>query len=287
MLSLRPLEDELSAVMSEPKRPAPDSSIILQASNTLSTPRKMPALSAGGPPAVSQTPLASPADLFVRQSEALTEEPGSRKRKEMEEEIQIDELESIMLEDMDCFDDKVSSDQGQEEQLIAHSLPKQKQGLHAVDASSSSKRQRIHQESNGRSNKVPQQGRGKESSFLKNLSEQSDPHTVSIKTEPPHPTDFMTTNHESRKPPEMSSASTSKDISHFEDDEASFVEVKEEDLLFILNSYRNIIQFEFFFLFYSTFFPFNRSVFIFSFPTGCRTTENRYQPAKRGGKGPY
>ncbi|XP_072250380.1 nibrin [Leuresthes tenuis] len=220
----RPLEDELSAVMSEPKRPAPESSIILQASNTLSTPRKMPALSPGGPPAVSQTPLESPADLFVRQSEALAEEPGSRKRKGMEEDIQIDDLESIMLEDMDCFDDKVSSNQGQEEQLIAHSLPKQKQGLRAVDASSSSKRQRIHQESNGRSNKVPQQGLGKESSFLKNLSEQSDPHTVSIKTEPPHPTDFMTTNQESRKPPEMSSASTSKDVRHFEDDEASFVE---------------------------------------------------------------
>ncbi|KAM4581525.1 nibrin isoform 2-T2 [Odontesthes bonariensis] len=218
----RPLEDELSAVMSEPKRPAPESSIILQASNTLSTPRKMPLLSPGGPAAVSQTPLDSPADLFVRQSEALTEEPGRRKRKEMEEDIQIDELESIMLEDMDCFDDKVSSDQGQEEQLIAHSLPQQKRGLRAVDASSSSKRQRIHQESNRMSNKVPQLGN--ESSFLKNLSEQSDPHTVSIKTEPPHPTDFMTTNHESRKPAEMSSASTSKDRRHFEDDEASFVE---------------------------------------------------------------
>ncbi|XP_044065318.1 nibrin isoform X2 [Siniperca chuatsi] len=209
----RPLEDELFAVMSEPKRPVLESSISIQAPNT--------------PAATSQTPLGSAADLFVGQSEvqsdrvshAVQEEPRSRKRKEMEAEIQMDELESIMSEDMDCFDEQPSDNQGQQAQLMMHSSAKQKQGLKTVEASS--KKQRVHVEENG-TNKRPQVE--KEAGSHNNHSQKSEQHIVSIKTEQVHPFEYRTTYHEPSNPPEVSTASTSKNIEPFEDDEASFIE---------------------------------------------------------------
>ncbi|XP_045901976.1 nibrin [Micropterus dolomieu] len=199
----RHLEDELFAVMSEPKRPVLESSLSVQAPNT--------------PAATSLTPLGSAADLFVGRSEAdrvshaVQEEPQSRKRKEMEAEIQIDELESIMSEDMDCFD----------EQSITHSFAEQKQSLNTAE--SSSKRQRVHLEEKG-SNKRTQLGLERESGTHKGHSQKSEHHIVSVKTEQVHPFEYRTAYHESSKPPEASSASTSKNIDAFEDDEASFIE---------------------------------------------------------------
>lgn len=191
--------------MSEPKRPVLESSLSVQAPNT--------------PAATSLTPMGSAADLFVGRSEAdrvshaVQEEPQSRKRKEMEAEIQIDELESIMSEDMDCFD----------EQSITHSFAEQKQSLNTAE--SSSKRQRVHLEEKG-SNKRTQLGLERESGTHKGHSQKSEHHIVSVKTEQVHPFEYRTAYHESSKPPEASSASTSKNIDAFEDDEASFIEVR-------------------------------------------------------------
>ncbi|XP_037641123.1 nibrin isoform X1 [Sebastes umbrosus] len=193
----RPLEDELFAVTSEPKRPALESATSKETSSRSGT--------------VPAATLGSAADLFSGQSEAqsdrvshnVQEEPQSRKRKEMEAEISMDELESLMSEDMD-FDEQPSHSQGQQAQLVMRSSTEQKRGLNTVEASSSNKRKRVHLEESGKN--------------------QTDQRIVSIKTEQVHPSDYQTTNHESSKPPQVSSASTSSDIQPFDDDEASFIE---------------------------------------------------------------
>ncbi|XP_078109067.1 nibrin [Sander vitreus] len=221
----RPLEDELSDVMSEPKRPVLESAISMQAPNTSATSKETYSRSDRVPAAASQNPLGSAADLFVGQSDRVShtvqEEPQSRKRKEMEAEIQMDELESLMSEDMDFFDEQPASNQGQHAQLIMHSSTEQKQGLNTLEAPSSSKRQRLPPEENGK-NQRPQVGLEKESGSHKNQT--SEQRIVSIKTEQVHPSEYRTTNHESSKPAEVSSASTSQDIQPFDDDEASFIE---------------------------------------------------------------
>lgn len=193
----RPLEDELFAVTSEPKRPALESAT---SKETSSRSGRVPAATPG-----------SAADLFSGRSEAqsdrvshnVQEEPQSRKRKEMEAEISMDELESLMSEDMD-FDEQPSHNQGQEAQLVMRSSTEQKRGSNTVEASSSNKRKRVHLEESRKN--------------------QTDQHIVSIKTEQVHPSEYQTTNHESSKPAQVSSASTSTDIQPFDDDEASFVE---------------------------------------------------------------
>lgn len=231
LLSSRPLEDELFTVMSEPKRPVLESSISIQAPHTSVTSKGTYSRSDRVPAATSQIPVGSADDLFVgraegqsdRVSHAVQEEPQSRKRKGMEADIQMDELESIMSEDMDYFDEPPSGNQGQQAQLLMHSSTEQKRGLNTVEASS--KRQRIHLEGNG-ANKRPQAGLEKESGSYKKHSQKSEPHIVSIKTEQVHPSEYKTTYHESSKPPEVSSASTSENIETFEDDEASFIEVR-------------------------------------------------------------
>lgn len=226
LLSLRPLEDELFAVMSEPKRPVLESSISIQAPNTSVTSKETYSRSDRVPAATSQAPVGSAADLFVgragglsdRVSHAAQEEPRSRKRKGMEAEIQMDELESIMSEDMDYFDEPSSGNQDHKAQLIMHSSTEQKQGLNTVEASS--KRQRVHLEENG-ANKRPHVGLEKESGSHKKHSQKSEQHIVSIKTEQVHPSEYRTTYRESSKP-----ASTSENIEPFEDDDASFIEVR-------------------------------------------------------------
>lgn len=217
----RPLEDEdeLSAVMSEPKRPVLESPITARAPNISTTSEESASLPHRGFEAVSQTSLRSASDLFVGRSEASSEEPRNRKRKEMEDVIQMEELESIMSEDMDCFDEKPSINQGQQAKLVPNSA-KQKQFLNTVE--SSSKRQRVHLEENGTANQRTQ-GPEKESSLHKS-GKRSEQHGVCIKTEPIHPTDYMTTDQESTKPAELSSASKSKNVIPFEEDDVSFIE---------------------------------------------------------------
>lgn len=214
----RHLEDEPSAVTSDPKRPALESSVTARAPHTSATSEEIP--SHRGRATVSQTPLGSGADLFTGRSEARSEEPRSRKRKEMEDVIQMEELESIMSEDMDCFDEQPSINKGQQAKH-EHSSAKQKQVLNSAEFSS--KRQRVHLEKNGITNQRPQAGAEKESSLEKN-SQRSEQHAVRIKTEPADPADYTTANHGSSKPEEMSSASTSKDVIPFEEDDVSFIE---------------------------------------------------------------
>lgn len=196
---------------------------------------EIPPLTHRGPATVSQTPLGSAADLFAGRSEARSEEPQSRKRKEMEDVIQMEELESIMSEDMDCFDEQPSINQGQQAKP-EHSSAKQKQVLNTAE--SSSKRQRVNLEKNGITNQRPHAGSEKESSLQKN-SQRSEQHAVRIKTEPADPADCTTANRGSSKLEEMSSASTSKDVIPFEEDDVSFIEVRKDDLLSVIQSADN------------------------------------------------
>lgn len=219
----RPLEDDPFAAMSEPKRPVRESSITsVQSKETYHHSDQVPA-------ATSQTPLGSAADLFVGRSEdqsdrlshAVQVEPRSRKRKEMEEEIQMDELESIMSLDMDCFDEEPSGNQGQQAQPIMHRSSEKKHGLNTVQASS--KRQRVNLDEN-RTNERPQVELETESGSHRKHSQKSEQHIISIKTEQAHPLEDRTTYHESSKPLEVTTASSIENIEPFEDDDASFIE---------------------------------------------------------------
>lgn len=221
----RPLEDDPFAVMSEPKRPVRESSITsVPSKETYSHSDRVPAAS-------SKTPLGSAADLFVGRSEeqpdrfshAVQEKPQSRKRKEMEEEIQMDELESIMSLDMDSFDEEPSDNQGQKAQPTIHRTTEKKHGLSTVEASSSSKRQRVHVDEN-KTNRRPQAELEKETGFHKKHSQKSERHIVSIKTEQVYPIEDRTSYHEFSKPSEVTTARTKENIEPFEDDDASFIE---------------------------------------------------------------
>lgn len=235
--SSRPLEDEFSTVMSEPKRPVVESSFSIQAPDMSFTSKVMPSHSERVPVATSQTPLGSAADLFIGQSDARSEtvshaakgEPLNRKRKEMEEEIQIHELESIMSLDMDCLDEQPSGSQGPQARMYRST--EQKQTLTTAEALSSSKRQRVHREESAINNQRLQVGLEKESVTNKNWSRKTEQHNVSIKTEQLHPPENRTTNHESSKPPEVSSAGKNQNLQPFEEDDGSFIEVRKERLL--------------------------------------------------------
>ncbi|XP_070822387.1 nibrin [Chaetodon trifascialis] len=221
----RPLEDELFAVVSEPKRPVLESSIGMQAPNTSATSKDAYTCSDRVPAATSQTPPGSSADLFGersaaqshRASLAVQEQPQSRKRKDMEAEIQMHELESIMSEDMDSFDEQPSDNQGQRAQPVMHTSAGKKQVMNTLP---SSKRQRVHLEEDA-TNKKPQAGLKKESGYHSNHSQKSEQHIISIKTEEDDPSEQRKSYQESSK---VSSASTSKNIEPFDDDEASFIE---------------------------------------------------------------
>ncbi|XP_035019776.1 nibrin [Hippoglossus stenolepis] len=192
----RPLDDDFSEVMSEPKRPVQASSISrMPALNTSVTSKET---SSRLPAATSQTPLGSGAHLFAGRSEdrvshAAQEEPQGRKRKEMEAEIQMDELESIMSEDMDFFDEPPSSKQGQHAQPKWQSSTGQRQGFNMEEAPSSSKKQRVHAE-DSEANRRPLENK---SGSNKNQSKPSEQFPVSIKKEKVDPSENTTTNHES------------------------------------------------------------------------------------------
>lgn len=215
----RPLEDDLSPVMSEPKRPLLDSSARLQkpqsSKEALSESDRVPA--AASPE--------SAADLFVglsdRVSHSIQEKQRSIKRKEMEADISIEELESIMSEDMDCFDEQPSVNEGH--QSIRLSSAKQKQNFNPVEASSASKRQRIHEEEREghEADKRSQSGLEKEpdSQLIHNRANDK----ICIKTEREDPSEHRSSHNETIKPlevPENRTASKSKEMQPFEDDEA-------------------------------------------------------------------
>ncbi|XP_051920453.1 nibrin isoform X2 [Hippocampus zosterae] len=97
----RPLDEEFSTVTSEPKRPVLESDIISQVADS-----PAPSCSANAPAASSQMPVDSESNPFVNPQAALSH--TSRKRKEMEDEIDPVDLESIMSEEMDCMDESFS-----------------------------------------------------------------------------------------------------------------------------------------------------------------------------------
>ena len=214
IVSSRPLDDDFSEVMSEPKRPVQASSISRRpAPNTSVTSKET---SSRLPAATPQTPLGSGAHLFAgrledRVSHAAQEEPQGRKRKEMEAEIQMEELESIMSQDMDFFDEPPSGNQGQHAQPKCKSPTGQRQGFNMEEAPSSSKKQRVHAE-DSEANRRPLENKSN-----RNQNKPSEQITVSIKKEKVDPSENTTTNHESIK---------SKKVQPVERDEPSFIEVR-------------------------------------------------------------
>ncbi|XP_024123155.1 nibrin isoform X1 [Oryzias melastigma] len=183
----RSLEDEPSAVTSEPKRAATETSTAEQAQNA--------SLPLRAPKALPQTP----ALLDVH-----SKKPQSRKRKELE--IELEELESIMSEDMDLFDGEISTSQDQQEEPKAKTSAKQKENLQ--DGNPSSKRQRIHLEKNGMNSPDI-------------YSEQNNVSKTSKLLQLP---DFPSEHQESEKPPETSQSSTTEEMKQLEEGEGSFVE---------------------------------------------------------------
>ncbi|XP_068616216.1 nibrin [Brachionichthys hirsutus] len=215
----RPLEDELFAVVSEPKRSLLESSLSIQPAATTVTSKETYRVHAAAP----QTPLES-ADLFVGKS-AFQEETQNKKQKKMEEDIPMDELESIMSQDMDYFDESVSDNDGTQAQPIICGSNGSKQDLNTVQSSSTSKRQRVHLAENG-CNEMAHGGLAKEAGSLKNHNKTSEQRAVSIKTAQIH------LSHESSKAPEVPSASARKDEESFAEDlellKVDFCHPKEE-----------------------------------------------------------
>ncbi|XP_030014179.1 nibrin [Sphaeramia orbicularis] len=216
----RPLEDDLSAVMPEPKKPVWKSSMTMQAPSVTS--KETPIQSEKIPAAASQTPLGSVDDLFLGRSEASSDvaekEAQSRKRKELEEEIKMDELESIMSLDMDCFDEQPS---GQQVQSKSNESTKQKQVFNVVEASS--KRQRLHLEDSSDTSRRQQANLEKESRFRKNQDVKSEQHSIRIKMEP---LKYSRGSHESSKP----SAATNQNVSPFEEDDVEDLELLKAEI---------------------------------------------------------
>lgn len=221
--SRRPLEDDSSAVVSESKRPVLESSGGMQAPDTSVTSRGAQRL-----PAVT-----SAADLFVRESaprpgavsKKAQEEPRSRKRKEMDEEMDIDELESLMSED---FFDEAPAEKGQPAQAAAtaFSLTEKKQAPLFVGESSSSKKQRVHLEEPG-SGATPRGRSEKDSTPPTNSNRENKQPLVSIKTEPVRSPESRALQLESSKPLRVETANSSPNILPFEDnDDGSLIEVK-------------------------------------------------------------
>lgn len=224
----RPLEDDPSAVVSEPKRPALESSGGMQAPDTSVTSRGAQRL----PAVTSAASQESAADLFVRESaprpggvsEKAQEEPRSRKRKEMDEDIDMDELESLMSED---FFDEAPAEEGQPAQATAFSLTEKKQAPLFVGKSSSSKKQRVHLEEPG-SGATPRSRSEKDSTPPTNSSRENKQPLVSIKTEPVRSPESQVLQLKSSKPLRVETANSSPNILPFQDnDDGSVIEDEE------------------------------------------------------------
>ncbi|XP_038146118.1 nibrin [Cyprinodon tularosa] len=208
----RPLEEDYSAVVSAPKRPAPESTITSQDTDSPRVSGKKASLPSDGPLAVCETPLESLEDFHAERADALADQRLSRKRKEMEEEIKMEELESLMSEDMDVFCDEPPSRHCQKEQLMVPSLDKHKQSSHT--AAASTKKQRLQSEG---ATQRPDLHLEKESSKQNHRGE-----SVSSRTERPRLTENPTPYPDSNKPPSKAPSSPTRSID-FKDDE-SFIE---------------------------------------------------------------
>lgn len=188
--------------MSDPKRAALESPISLRSPNNSDA---------------QKLPLDSAADLFPGQSErwkdsfslSMQEEPNNRKRKEMEENIEMDELESIMSLDMD-LSDELPPVKSQQAQKLMQSSHEKKHSVDTREASSASKRQRLHFEDG--TDRRQQCDVKKE-----NKSENPEQPAVSIKTEDPHLSESSSTYGESSKHPQISSSTRDMNRKAFED----------------------------------------------------------------------
>lgn len=197
---IRPLQDEPS--VSDPKRAALESPISVRSPNASDT---------------RKAPLDSAVDLFPGQSEGrrdsfslpMQPELNNRKRKEMEEDIEMDELESIMSLDMDFFDE-LPAVKSQQSQTLMQSSHEKKHSVDTVEVSSASKRQRLHFEDGA--DRRQQCGVKKQ-----NNSEKPEQPAVSIKTEEPHLPECSSTYGESSKRPQISSSTTFTKMKAFED----------------------------------------------------------------------
>lgn len=198
---IRPFQDEL--FMSDPKRAALDSPVSVQ-SPKASDSRKVN--------------LDSAADLFPGQSEggrdsfspSVQAEQNNRKRNGTEEEnIAMDELESIMSLDMDYFDE-LPADENQQDQTLMQSWREKKRSGDAVEAPSARKRQRLHFEDG--TDRRQQCDAQKEDN-----SEKPEQPAVSIKTEEPHLSERGSTYGELGKHPQSSSSPTHTNMKAFKD----------------------------------------------------------------------
>lgn len=193
----------------------------------------------------------SAADLFVQESARQSvfnkslEPPCSRKRKEMDQEIDVDELESLMSEE---FFDESPSQGGQPAQAAAtaFSLPQKKQEAPIVGESSASKKQRVHLEE-PRSCATPPSRSDKDWSPPRKNKQP----LVSIKTEPVCSPESVAAQLGSSEALGVDSGKSSPNMSPLKDKSDSF-EVKHE-ISFDLDRQQVV----FFFIFYciAVFFP--------------------------------
>lgn len=125
----------------------------------------------------------------------------------MEENIELDELESIMSLDMDFFDE-LPVVKSQQSQTLMQSSQERKHSVDTVEASSASKRQRLHFEdgTDGR----------QQCDVKKENSERPEQPAVSIKTEP-HLSERSSTYGESSKQPQILSSTTHTKMKAFDD----------------------------------------------------------------------
>ncbi|XP_034030703.1 nibrin [Thalassophryne amazonica] len=215
----RSLEDELAAVTSEPKRGLLASSIAKQSTKSSATFDEAPSQPSTVPATTSQNPLGSGADLFMRKSDSVSkEESRGKKRKQVEAEITMKELESIMSEDMDCFDEQMPD--SQHVNTPAHGSTNQTRTLNTEDSTSVSKRQRVFLQENVKTNQ-------KSSGDLEENANSSTHHSHKFEA---RPTDQKVPNHESRKAlDDVPAANTHQEMQICKEDEAPFI--KDSELL--------------------------------------------------------
>lgn len=139
---------------------------------------------------------------------------------EAEAEMQMDEIMSLMSEDMECFDEQPSGSQEKKAQPLVQSIAEQKRSSDTAEASSSSKRQRVDNEALG-SHQKPKVSLEKGSGSSKDQRQTSKQPIISIKIEP---SDYTTAVPGSRKPSERSRVSTSNNMQPFED--VGFIKVR-------------------------------------------------------------
>ncbi|KAM4601520.1 nibrin [Polymixia lowei] len=220
----RPLEDE-SSVQSEPKRTVPPSCTTTWAPST-SLASKQISSNTHSDTARAQSQSGSGVDLFIGPSEALSDRvshPAQQgaQRKEIETEIPMEELESIMSEDMDYIDEPTPASHGQQVRLLENCSSNKKRALNSVEHSSSSKRLRVNPEEDVKSNQKPSMGL--ETSNRNQSLEMEEP-TSSIKKQQVHQVEHKTTNQKSSKYPEGGSAANrNQHLQAVKNEEVSFV----------------------------------------------------------------